>query len=85
MLLLHVLPYFSEFYLVKLHISWNKSNLRGVSHFLKVNSVKLSENKFPNAFVDWTLCVNWIYSKKCAFLLSKVVKNKAKQAKVRGS
>ena len=84
-LLLPVLPYFSQFYLVKLHISWNKSNLSKVSYFFEVNSVKLIGNKFPNAFVDWTLCLNWIYSKKCAFLLSKVVKNKVKQAKVRGS
>ena len=52
---------------------------------MEVNSVKLSGNKFTDAFVDWTLCINWIYSKKRAFLLSKVVKNKAKQAKVRGS
>ena len=85
MLLLPVLPYFSQFYLVKVHISWNKSNLRRVSLILEVNSIKLSGNKFPNAFVDWTLCVNWIYSMKCAFLFSKVVKNKVKQAKVRGS
>ena len=82
MLLLPVFPYFSQLYLVKVHISWNKSNLRGVSPFLEVISVKPSGNKFPNAFVDWTLCVNWIYSKKCALLLSKVVKNKVKQAKV---
>ena len=52
---------------------------------MEVNSVKLSGNKFPIAFVDWTLFINWIYSKKRPFSLSKVMKNKVKQAKVRGS
>ena len=36
-------------------------------------------NKSSDAFLAMTLCANWIYSKKCPFLLSKVMKNKVKQ------
>ena len=82
LLLLPVLPYFSQFYSIKMHISWNISNL------CKVSSLKMHwETCFHLVYLNLTpkcgtLCINWINSKKCALLLNKVVKNKVKQAKV---
>ena len=85
LLLLPVLPYFSQLYLIKMDISWNISNLREVSwpemHLrtcFPLGEVILGPKRV-------TLRANWIFFIFCEISLRKMgkfVKNRAKQPKV---